>query len=174
MLASPVKGVAVSFPLALQASQVQVRCAQIISNGFFIVKQTIDPFIESDTQTKEQEFNPEFLKNMLHKIEWPALRQAAASLKPLCAQMPDLPEKIPEDAADNEDFLKTLHTALLEVRTFDLCNASVDGVVVIFCERFRAWVICVNPMNSPISPHEYCANGTLFTSSNEFSIGSAS
>ncbi|KAJ7650671.1 Trm112p-domain-containing protein [Roridomyces roridus] len=57
---------------------------------------------------RESEFNPEFLRGFMPKIEWPALLGAARELGDT-----SLPDQLPEMLDD--DFLKALHHVLLEI-----------------------------------------------------------
>jgi multifunctional methyltransferase subunit TRM112 len=68
------------------------------------------------TVTKK-EFNAEFIKNFLAKVDWPALVGAAAAFKIA------LPPKLDPAFATSEAFLKQVHHALLEV-------VLVDGFLV--------------------------------------------
>ncbi|KAK3230886.1 hypothetical protein Dsin_002767 [Dipteronia sinensis] len=84
MLSSNIKGVTNGFPLGIEVEKV----------------------IE-----KQVDFNPDFLKNMLLKIEWKALVDASRSLG-----YAELPEEAPESSViDSDDFLRKLHHALLEL-----------------------------------------------------------
>ncbi|KAJ7039574.1 hypothetical protein C8F04DRAFT_1085735 [Mycena alexandri] len=57
---------------------------------------------------RESEFNPDFLRGFIPKLEWPALVGAARELGDT-----SLPDQLPEMLDD--DFLKTLHHVLLEI-----------------------------------------------------------
>ncbi|KAJ7722754.1 hypothetical protein DFH07DRAFT_759822 [Mycena maculata] len=57
---------------------------------------------------RESEFNPDFLRGFIPKIEWSALIGAARELGDT-----SLPDQLPEMLDD--DFLKTLHHVLLEI-----------------------------------------------------------
>ncbi|CAK5268619.1 unnamed protein product [Mycena citricolor] len=57
---------------------------------------------------RESEFNPEFLRGFIPKLEWKALVDAARELGDT-----SLPEEMPEMLDD--EFLKTLHHVLLEI-----------------------------------------------------------
>ncbi|KAJ7284667.1 Trm112p-domain-containing protein [Mycena rebaudengoi] len=57
---------------------------------------------------RESDFNPDFLKGFLPKIEWTALTSAARQLGDTT-----LPDQMPEMLDD--DFLKLLHHVLLEI-----------------------------------------------------------
>ncbi|KAI9481273.1 MAG: hypothetical protein EXX96DRAFT_566089 [Benjaminiella poitrasii] len=57
----------------------------------------------------EADFNPDFLANMLNKIEWEALVNTAIQLG-----INTLPTEMPENAEENEEFLKLVHNVLLE------------------------------------------------------------
>jgi len=92
MLASPVKGVETSFPLGIELTKVEV---------------------------KEQEFNADFLKMMLPKLEWKALVEACQTVGSMLEEMPRLPDTLTDELIEDEEFLKQLHTALLEVYVMD-------------------------------------------------------
>ncbi len=64
----------------------------------------------SKVETVEQDFDPDFLRHMYPRLEWPALKQAADSLG-----VQDLPAAVTQDMLQDEDFLKVFHHALLEV-----------------------------------------------------------
>ncbi|KAJ6577363.1 hypothetical protein B0H19DRAFT_556341 [Mycena capillaripes] len=57
---------------------------------------------------RESEFNPDFLRGFIPKLEWPALVGAARELGD--TSLPDQPPEMLDD-----DFLKTLHHVLLEI-----------------------------------------------------------
>ncbi|KAJ6570188.1 Trm112p-domain-containing protein [Mycena vulgaris] len=57
---------------------------------------------------RESEFNPDFLRSFMPKLEWPALTGAARELGDT-----SLPDQLPEMLDD--DFLKALHHVLLEI-----------------------------------------------------------
>eukprot|EP00299_Pterocystis_sp_00344_P018169 c9075_g1_i1.p2 GENE.c9075_g1_i1~~c9075_g1_i1.p2 ORF type:complete len:138 (-),score=16.13 c9075_g1_i1:22-396(-) len=94
MLASPVKRIPVSFPLGIEPVDVQI---------------------------KQQEMNTEFIRHILPKLEWRALRQALDTLRPLCNEVPSLPDDIPSDAGENEQFLAAVHSAIMEVSIMEGC-----------------------------------------------------
>ncbi|GAA6005937.1 hypothetical protein JCM10207_007281 [Rhodosporidiobolus poonsookiae] len=65
----------------------------------------------------EQEFNEEFLRGVLSRIEWGALRKSAAELGDT-----SLPEQSPDlinPASISVELLKTLHHVLLEIVVAD-------------------------------------------------------
>ncbi|KAF7375175.1 Trm112p-domain-containing protein [Mycena sanguinolenta] len=57
---------------------------------------------------RESEFNPDFLRGFIPKLEWTALVGAARQLGD--TSLPDQPPEMLDD-----DFLKTLHHVLLEI-----------------------------------------------------------
>eukprot|EP00239_Pterosperma_sp_CCMP1384_P003558 CAMPEP_0197849964 /NCGR_PEP_ID=MMETSP1438-20131217/13811_1 /TAXON_ID=1461541 /ORGANISM="Pterosperma sp., Strain CCMP1384" /LENGTH=115 /DNA_ID=CAMNT_0043462891 /DNA_START=216 /DNA_END=563 /DNA_ORIENTATION=- len=83
MLASNIKGVKNGFPLRLEPKELE---------------------------TKEVDFNPDFLKRMFPKIEWVAFREAAAIVN-----VQGLPASVTTEMLEDEGFLKAFHHALLEV-----------------------------------------------------------
>mmetsp|Transcript_18376 Transcript_18376/g.54856 ORF Transcript_18376/g.54856 Transcript_18376/m.54856 type:complete len:96 (+) Transcript_18376:140-427(+) len=84
MLACHIKGVKNNYPFLIEATQVEARDA---------------------------DYNPDFLKHIFPRIDWPAFMQGAKSLK--CAD--GLPETATPDMLDNSLFLQKFHHALLEV-----------------------------------------------------------
>ncbi|ORX81105.1 Trm112p-domain-containing protein [Basidiobolus meristosporus CBS 931.73] len=77
-------------------------------------------FEEVEMEVEEVDMNPEFLVNFLPKLDWAALIKTAVQLG-----INDLPETLPENAADDEEFLQKLHTVLMETRVQEgrmVCN----------------------------------------------------
>lgn len=68
-------------------------------------------FIFSFSFFVQAEFNPDFIRNMMAKIEWSALVSAAEAVGVGIG----LPEAMPEPAQADDDFLKSVHTVLMEV-----------------------------------------------------------
>ncbi|ORE04298.1 Trm112p-domain-containing protein [Rhizopus microsporus var. microsporus] len=66
-------------------------------------------FEDAQVELIEAEFNPDFMANVLNKLDWDALRNTAIQLG-----INTLPEEIPENAEENEEFLKVLHAVILE------------------------------------------------------------
>ncbi|CDR46635.1 CYFA0S24e01640g1_1 [Cyberlindnera fabianii] len=62
---------------------------------------------------EEQEFVPEFLLNILDRLDWPAVLKVAADLGNTSLP-PQLPEDIDAESPDTMALLKDLHTLLLE------------------------------------------------------------
>jgi len=83
MLACNIKGVKSGFPLRIEAESVEV---------------------------KEADFNPEFLKRMIPKLEWKAFVDAAVALN-----VSGLPAEVTPEIMEDEEFLKKFHHALLEL-----------------------------------------------------------
>ncbi|KAG8835019.1 hypothetical protein FRC17_005867 [Serendipita sp. 399] len=88
------------------------------------------PLVFKDVQIelKEAEYNEQFLRNFMPKIEWRALIDTAKSviifftvskddILPIIVQLNDqsLPDQPPELENVNEEFLKALHHVLLEI-----------------------------------------------------------
>lgn len=61
--------------------------------------------------TEEVAFNSNFLRHVLPKLDWKAFVEAAGTLG-----LRNLPETVEPDMAEDEDFLRRLHHALLEVQ----------------------------------------------------------
>ena len=59
-------------------------------------------------EVEESEFNPDFVKHMLPKLDWAVFRDAARTLG--APTLPDAAPEVPDDA-----FLKAVHTALMDV-----------------------------------------------------------
>ena len=78
--------------------------AQGVVNGFPL------KIVPKETREVEVDFNAEFLTHMLPKMEWGAFVNAAKEIG-----VEGLPSEIPDDAASDEEFLRTFHHALLEV-----------------------------------------------------------
>ncbi|KAI9188884.1 hypothetical protein H9P43_000306 [Blastocladiella emersonii ATCC 22665] len=66
-------------------------------------------FQNAEVEHAEQEMNTEFLVNMLPRIDWAALRATAHELG-----IAQLPETMPEDAAESTELLQVLHRVLME------------------------------------------------------------
>ncbi|CAO3590094.1 unnamed protein product [Absidia cylindrospora] len=66
-------------------------------------------FENAEVELIEAEYNPLFLVNMLPKLDWEALCSTAVQLG-----INNVPAQIPEDAAENEEFLKAVHNLILE------------------------------------------------------------
>jgi multifunctional methyltransferase subunit TRM112 len=86
LLRSNVKGVKKGYPLRIEVGKVEV---------------------------KETEFNSEFIKRMLDRLDWAALRSATSQLDPNTK----LPEAI--GSPDDEAFLRLVHHALIELVLID-------------------------------------------------------
>ncbi|PNW74729.1 hypothetical protein CHLRE_12g512550v5 [Chlamydomonas reinhardtii] len=71
------------------------------------------PFLIEVVKVSEHEadFDPDFLKHIFPRINWPAFLQGAQSLG--CRE--GLPEEAAESMLEDEGFLKRFHHALLEV-----------------------------------------------------------
>ncbi|CAM9100776.1 unnamed protein product [Heterosigma akashiwo] len=78
-----------------------------VTNGFPLT-------IEAQTyEIQEIDFNPEFIQNMLPKLEWEALRSAISNLG-LSAELPPADE-VTDEMKQDEEFLKVVHHVLLEI-----------------------------------------------------------
>lgn len=76
-------------------------------------------FKDAQIELREAEFNPDFLRGFLPKVEWGALVQAARELGDT-----SLPGEQPEMADD--EFLQKLHHVLLEVSPYSLLLTCSD------------------------------------------------
>jgi multifunctional methyltransferase subunit TRM112 len=68
-------------------------------------------FEDVELATTETEFNPEFLVNFLPRLDWPTLVQTALELG-----ITTLPTQPPQDPSQEEEFLKSLHHVLMEIK----------------------------------------------------------
>jgi len=70
------------------------------------------PLIFKDVQIelREADYNPDFLRGFMPKIEWDALVNGARELGDV-----SLPDKQPEPGTETDDFWKTLHHVLMEI-----------------------------------------------------------
>ena len=57
-----------------------------------------------------EEFKKELIVGLLPKLDWEGLRETAADLG-----VAALPESMPEDAAENEAFLRSVHALVMEI-----------------------------------------------------------
>ncbi|KAG5853080.1 multifunctional methyltransferase subunit TRM112-like protein isoform X1 [Anguilla rostrata] len=77
------------------------------------------PLLIKATEVKviEVEFKPQFVSRMIPKLEWTAFVQAADTL----GHLNDLPNEVVPDYEKNEEFLRKVHHALLEVEVLEGC-----------------------------------------------------
>eukprot|EP00887_Chlorella_sp_A99_P000147 scaffold16.g147.t1 len=71
------------------------------------------PFkIEAEkVETREADYDPDFLRHIFPRLQWAALREAAAAMG-----AGELPESVTEEMLrEDEEFLRAFHHALLEV-----------------------------------------------------------
>jgi len=90
MMQSHVKGITKRFPLLIKPE----------SGGVRVV---------------EQEFNPDFVRRMLGRIEWIVLREAMEWL----GHGGKLPDEAPNEEENDDDILKAVHHALIEVEVIE-------------------------------------------------------
>ena len=83
MLQCNAKGVTMGYPLAIEASE---------------------------TEVLETEYNPDFVRNLVPKLEWSALVAAATGLG-----IAGLPEEISDELLADDAVVRALHHALMEV-----------------------------------------------------------
>eukprot|EP00298_Acanthocystis_sp_HF-20_P000778 c11122_g1_i1.p1 GENE.c11122_g1_i1~~c11122_g1_i1.p1 ORF type:complete len:146 (+),score=61.06 c11122_g1_i1:24-440(+) len=89
MLASPVKGIQTSFPLALTVKTIEI---------------------------KEQELNVDFLRHMIPKLEWEALVEAGNVVRKSSTEpIPEIPQQFNEEMFEDEDIMRNVQRVLLEV-----------------------------------------------------------
>ncbi|XP_075902775.1 multifunctional methyltransferase subunit TRM112-like protein [Nelusetta ayraudi] len=77
------------------------------------------PLLIKATEVKmnDVEFNLEFVTRMIPKLEWSVLVKAAEEL----GQRQELPDELVPNYEKDEDFLKKVHRALLEVEVIEGC-----------------------------------------------------
>ncbi|XP_022326255.2 multifunctional methyltransferase subunit TRM112-like protein [Crassostrea virginica] len=66
-------------------------------------------------ETKEVDFNPEFITRMLPKIDWVTLQKAAKE----CGFGEGLPDAVQEEQMADQELLKKIHKALLEIEVIE-------------------------------------------------------
>ncbi|KAL1850796.1 type I protein arginine N-methyltransferase Rmt1 [Paecilomyces lecythidis] len=71
-------------------------------------------FQDAELEQQELDIQPEFIRNILPRIDWDALRVTASELG-----FPTIPETKPEGDALDEQTLKDLHTLLLETHVVE-------------------------------------------------------
>ncbi|OKP08601.1 Multifunctional methyltransferase subunit trm112 [Penicillium subrubescens] len=72
-------------------------------------------FHDAELEQQELDFQPEFIRNVLPRVDWDSLRITANELG-----FPSLPETKPEgDALNEEQTLKDLHRLLLETQVIE-------------------------------------------------------
>ncbi|XP_014213141.1 multifunctional methyltransferase subunit TRM112-like protein [Copidosoma floridanum] len=81
------------------------KCLKGVTTGYPL---TIEA---KDIQVSEIDFNSEFIARIVPKLDYSALYKAAESI----GHAGDLPPQLVEDYETNEEFLKKLHHALLEI-----------------------------------------------------------
>ena len=71
--------------------------------------------IEAETtREQETEYSADFIHNMLGRLNWPALRAAAASLG-----LEALPETVTDEDKESDQFLRLVHHTIMEVQVVD-------------------------------------------------------
>lgn len=94
MLQSNVKGVQKGYPLGIKATKLNVL---------------------------DVPFNKEFVKSMLSRLDYAVLRMAARAVCGTCYNLTfqlgynDLPEEIPSNGSEDEEFLRKVHHAMNNV-----------------------------------------------------------
>ncbi|PGH06576.1 hypothetical protein AJ80_08135, partial [Polytolypa hystricis UAMH7299] len=71
-------------------------------------------FRDAELEQEDVEFQPEFLRNVLPRVDWDALKVTAAELG-----FASLTETKPEGAALDEQMLRDLHKLLLETHVME-------------------------------------------------------
>lgn len=59
---------------------------------------------------EESDFNEAFIARLIPKLDWNALRSTSAALG-----IANLPEKVPDNFADDEGFLQSVHTLVMDI-----------------------------------------------------------
>ncbi|XP_067942461.1 uncharacterized protein [Watersipora subatra] len=71
----------------------------------------------TEVQEVEVDFNPDFIRRQLQKLNWSVIREAASQLEPI--KDVELPEALTDDMKEDEEMLKTIHHVLLEVEVIE-------------------------------------------------------
>ncbi|XP_012945326.1 multifunctional methyltransferase subunit TRM112 homolog A [Aplysia californica] len=80
-----------------------------VSNGFPL------GIVANKVEVKDVDFNQSFVLKTLSKVDWNALRQAATQV----GHGDGLPEELGEDLKENDDVLKKIHNAMLQVEVVE-------------------------------------------------------
>jgi len=100
-------------------------------------------FEEVELTVVEMDYNPQFLMNVLPRLEWPALVQTAIELGNT-----NLPQEKPENlsAENDEQLLRLLHSVLLET------NVNEGKMICRSCGH--VYLIKASIPNMLLAPHE--------------------
>ncbi|KAI0216589.1 Multifunctional methyltransferase subunit TRM112-like protein [Lamellibrachia satsuma] len=79
-------------------------CTSVINSSVLNVEAT-------DIKVTEVDFNPDFIKKMIPKLEWTVICDAADSI----GHLDDLPRELVPGYESDEDFLKKAHHVIMEV-----------------------------------------------------------
>ncbi|KAL1981175.1 hypothetical protein VTN96DRAFT_2976 [Rasamsonia emersonii] len=71
-------------------------------------------FRDAELEQQELDFHPEFIRNILPRLDWDSLRMTANELG-----FPSIPDFKPEGDALSEEILKDLHRLLLETQVVE-------------------------------------------------------
>jgi multifunctional methyltransferase subunit TRM112 len=66
----------------------------------------------SKIEMKEAEKNPEFIRCLLSRLDWPALKRSVDSLN---LELPSIPEEMTEEILKDDAMIDILHKLLMEV-----------------------------------------------------------
>ena len=70
--------------------------------------------VPTQVERTESEFRVDVMVNMLPKLEWSVLCEAARDVG-----YEGLPEEVPADAAENEEFLQLLHSCIIDTHVIE-------------------------------------------------------
>ena len=84
-----------------------------VTNGYPLILH-VQPNQEGNIVIEDNEFSVDFVRKMLPKLEYSALRTAAKQVG-----YTELPELAPENASDDEQFLSKLHHCLLNINVME-------------------------------------------------------
>jgi multifunctional methyltransferase subunit TRM112 len=70
---------------------------------------------EGESMKQESsELNADLIKNLLPKLNWPALKQTAKDL-----QLADLPNELPSDYASDAGFIQSVHDLIMDIHVLN-------------------------------------------------------
>jgi multifunctional methyltransferase subunit TRM112 len=70
--------------------------------------------VPTEVERTESEFRVDVMVNMLPKLEWSVLCEAARDVG-----YEGLPDEVPADAAENEEFLQVLHSCIIDTHVIE-------------------------------------------------------
>lgn len=90
---------------------------------------------------KESEFDPDFIKNLLHTVSLDGLRVAASNLG---LDVSSIPTEITPELREDETFLKAMHGLLMDVHVMEGRPSRLmteSGLKMLGMFTLRLWLI---------------------------------